>query len=308
MRVARFAMVNRMSLHVPVLADEVVDWLELSLGHTVVDGTLGGGGHTRRLAESVGPQGLTIAVDRDPLAVEKAQHDLSDVGSSVHFIHGNYCDLPELLQQRSVEQVDGILLDLGLSSDQLADADRGFSFDSDGPLDLRFDPSMGQPASKMLNRLSPKKLADILWRYGEERFSRRIARHVVEARRNNPIQTARQLADIVARSIPHRRGRSRIHPATRTFQALRIAINDELNLLERALRRFPSCLCEGGRVAIISFHSLEDRCVKQAFRDSSEYQPLTKKPIRPSETEISQNPRSRSARLRVAKITRDSNS
>jgi 16S rRNA (cytosine1402-N4)-methyltransferase len=186
-----------------------------------------------------------------------------------------------------------------LSSDQLADESRGFSFDSAGPLDLRFNPELGEPAWRLLDRLSAEHLADLIYQYGEERFSRRIARRIVESRRHAPIRTAAQLAQLVRSCVPRSR-HERIDPATRTFQALRIAVNDELKSLENGLRRIPDCLHPGGRFAVISFHSLEDRRVKEAFRQDSRLRILTKKPIRPSELEMSANPRSRSAKLRVA--------
>ena len=200
-----------------------------------------------------------------------------------------------------ISSVDGIVLDLGLSSDQLADATRGFSFDSGGPLDLRFDPQAGQPAWQYLERLDATELANVIYKYGEERHSRRIARSIVEQRKKTPIRTAAQLADIVRRSVPRGRGRPRIDPATRTFQALRIAVNDELGALAEALTKFPDCLAVGGRMAVISFHSLEDRLVKEAFRGDARYEVLTRKPLRPSPDEVQRNPRSRSAKLRVAK-------
>jgi 16S rRNA (cytosine1402-N4)-methyltransferase len=195
--------------------------------------------------------------------------------------------------------VHGVLLDLGLSSDQLADHERGFSFDADGTLDLRFDTSQGEPAWHLLGRLNERRLADILFQLGEERFSRRIARRIVETRRSAPIRTASQLAELVRRCVPRAKNH-RIDPATRTFQALRIAVNDEMGALEAALEQIPDCLLDGGRLAVISFHSLEDRRVKRAFRDDARYMILTKKPIRPIESETLRNPRSRSAKLRVA--------
>jgi 16S rRNA (cytosine1402-N4)-methyltransferase len=283
--------------HVPVLAEEVISWLRPTLGQTVVDGTLGGGGHTRLLAQAVAPAGTVIALDRDPISVERAATQLRDL--PVRALHANYSDLPEILGQLGIETVDAILLDLGLSSDQLAEPDRGFSFHSTGPLDLRFDPSRGEPAWKLLERLSAEHLADLIYRYGEERFSRKIARRIVETRRSAPIRTAADLAEIVRQTIP-RSHAERIDPATRTFQALRIAVNDELKWLEVALRRLPDCLRPSGRVAVISFHSLEDRLVKEAFRGDERLNVLTRRPVRPTEAESATNPRSRSAKLRVA--------
>jgi 16S rRNA (cytosine1402-N4)-methyltransferase len=283
--------------HVPVLSREIVEWLSPSLGRTIVDGTLGGGGHTRLLAEAVGPTGLVIAVDRDLQAVERAAAEMGAL--PVKPLHANYSDIPELLEQIQMPQVDGILLDLGLSSDQLADHERGFSFQSEGPLDLRFDTTRGEPAWKLLQRMSPEHLADLIYKYGEERYSRRIARRIAERRKTEPIRTAAELARVVRGSVPRTRD-ERIDPATRTFQALRIFVNEELKWLEVALRRLPECLKPGGRLAIISFHSLEDRPVKEAFRDDGRLKLLTRRPIRPSDEEIAINPRSRSAKLRVA--------
>ena len=283
--------------HVPVLAREVLEWIRPAVGQTLVDGTLGGGGHARLLAEAVGADGLVIALDRDPSAVERGARELR--GLPVRALHANYSDLPEILKQSNIEVVDGILLDLGLSSDQLADASRGFSFQSTGPLDMRFDPSRGEPAWKLVERLSAEHLADLIYRYGEERYSRRIARRIVEVRRREPVATAADLARVVRESVPRSRD-ERIDPATRTFQALRIAVNDELKWLEVGLRRLPDCLRRGGRLAVISFHSLEDRLAKEAFRDDVRLSVVTRRPIRAGEDEIAANPRSRSARLRVA--------
>jgi 16S rRNA (cytosine1402-N4)-methyltransferase len=288
------------SQHVPVLRQEVIEWLRPAPGQTMVDGTLGGGGHTRLLAEAVRPGGMVIALDRDASAIEKSADRLR--GLPVRALQANYSDLPEVINELGVDRVDGILLDLGLSSDQLADEERGFSFQSEGTLDLRFDASRGEPAWKLVERLSPEHLADLIFRYGEERYSRRIARRIAETRRAAPIRTAAQLAELVRASVPRSRD-ERIDPATRTFQALRIAVNEELKWLEVALRRLPDCLNTGGRLAVISFHSLEDRLVKDAFRDDGRLRLLTRRPVRPSEQEISTNPRSRSAKLRAAERT-----
>jgi 16S rRNA (cytosine1402-N4)-methyltransferase len=285
-------------MHVSVLLDEVIEWLQPRPGGTIVDGTLGGGGHARALAERVGPGGLVIALDRDPAALDRAQGRLA--GLPVRLAQANFCDLPEVLGQWSIREVDGVVLDLGVSSDQLADAARGFSFSADGPFDLRFDTAAGEPAWRLVNRLSAEHLADLIYHYGEERYSRRIARAIVEARRAKPIKRADELAGLVRRCVPAPRGGHSIDAATRTFQALRIATNDELKSLEIALRRIPDCLRPLGRLAVISFHSLEDRRVKEAFRDDPRYVVLTKKPVRPSDEETADNPRARSAKLRVA--------
>ena len=285
-------------VHVPVLLNEIVQWLAPRAGAVLVDGTLGGGGHARALAELVGPQGQVLALDRDPAAVAAAEQNLA--GLPIRPLHANFCDLPEVLAELNIEAVDGVVLDLGQSSDQLSDAERGFSFWAEGPLDLRFDPTRGEPAWRLLERLSATHLADLIYAYGEERLSRRIAAAVVEARRKEPLRTSRQLADLVAQCVPTPRGGHRIHPATRTFQALRIAVNDEIKSLEIALRRIPDCLRSGARFAVISFHSLEDRPTKEAFRDDPRLDVLTRKPLIPTEEEIARNPRARSAKLRVA--------
>jgi 16S rRNA (cytosine1402-N4)-methyltransferase len=291
-------MAESKSVHIPVLLDAVLDGLELKPGMVVVDGTLGGGGHSRALAERIAPDGLLIALDRDPRAIDAGEAFLK--GLPVRLAQANFCDLPEVLEAVNVRQVDGVLLDLGLSSDQLADANRGFSFNSTGELDLRFDTTDGIPAWRLLERLSAEHLADLIYEYGEERFSRRIGRAVAERKRDNPVRTARDLAELVARVVPRSRDTDRIHPATRTFQALRIAVNNELKSLEIALRRIPDCLKPGGRLAIISFHSLEDRRVKEAFQNDSRLKALTRRPIAADDAEKENNPRSRSAKLRVA--------
>jgi 16S rRNA (cytosine1402-N4)-methyltransferase len=239
-----------------------------------------------------------IALDRDPAALAAAERNLA--GLPVKLAHANFAELPEVLAEVGMTHVDGIVLDLGLSSDQLADGQRGFSFDAAGPLDLRFDPNRGQSAARLVNRLSEQQLADLIYQFGEERFSRRIARAIVERRRSGAIESAADLAEVVRRAIPRRQHEARLDPATRTFQALRIAVNEELASLEAALQRLPDCLRPGGRLAIISFHSLEDRRVKDAFRGDPRLKSLTRKPIRPTEAELAANPRSRSAKLRVA--------
>ena len=285
-------------IHVPVLLSEVIEALALRPGMILVDGTLGGGGHTRALAEKVGPDGYVLALDRDPNAVASAEDRLA--GLPIRVAEANFCDLPEVLESIDVPSVDGILLDLGLSSDQLADPGRGFSFSSDGPLDLRFDTSRGEPTWRWMNRMRPESLADLIYAYGEERHSRRIARAILERRSTRPIETAAELAELLRRVIPRSPSQKRLDPATRTFQALRIASNEELKSLEIALRRFPEVMKPGAVLAIISFHSLEDRRVKNAFRDDPRLEVRTKRPIVPADEETEANPRARSARLRVA--------
>lgn len=284
-------------VHVPVLLQEVLDGLMPSPGAVCLDGTLGAGGHTRALAERVGATGRVYAMDRDPAAVELARTTLA--GLPVHLFCANYADAPEILAAEGVEAVDAIVLDLGLSSDQLADRERGFSFAADGPLDLRFDPTRGEPAARLINRLNAEHLADLIYQFGEERHSRRIARAIVAARHERPIETAAALARIIRAAVPFARDQ-RIDPATRTFQALRIAVNEELKWLEVALRRLPKLLRPGGRIAVISFHSLEDRRVKEAFRAGAELEVIARKPITPGDEELLANSRSRSAKLRIA--------
>ena len=288
------------SVHIPVLFDEVLQHLQPTAGGVFVDGTLGGGGHARALAERVGDAGRVIAVDRDGVAVERASTTLT--GLPVSVANASYAEIPEVLDEVGVPAVDGVLLDLGLSSDQLADAARGFSYLSDGELDMRFDLNQGEPAWRMMARMSEEHLANVIYQYGEERFSRRIAKKIVEQRRSEPIRTAAQLADLVRSCVPRSRGHQ-IDPATRTFQALRIAVNGELDELKTALQRIPAYLKPGGRLAIISFHSLEDRIVKEAFRNDDRLIAITRKPIVASDEESSRNPRARSAKLRVAERT-----
>lgn len=289
------------TVHVPVLLRPVLDALSPKPGEIFLDGTLGGGGHTIEIARRVGSDGLVIGCDRDAAALDRTQQRIRMLAEpfSIRMAQANYADFPEVLQALAVPAVDGFLLDLGLSSDQLADRDRGFSFDSDGDLDLRFDATEGLAAFELLARLEESKIADLIYRYGEERFSRRIARRIVRLREEKrPVRTAHDLAEICRRVIP---GHDRIDPATRTFQALRIAVNDELGSLERFLNAASNYLKPQGRIAIISFHSLEDRIVKNALRNDETLEIVTKKPIEADEAEVNENPRSRSAKLRVAR-------
>lgn len=282
--------------HVPVLLHEVLEFLDLHPGLTVIDGTVGAGGHAREILHRIQPGGRLIGLDRDPMMLAHARRALPADG--VELVKASYAELSDVLSEREIESVDRVLVDLGLSSDQLADAARGFSFDSDAGLDMRFDTSRGESAAELVNQSSAEELARIIYEYGEERHSRRIARRIVERR---PIRTAAQLSDAVCSALPKGRGWSRIHPATRVFQALRIAVNGELEQLPELLgEQLPRCLMTGGRAVVISFHSLEDRLVKQAFRDRSRWENLTRKPITPSEAEQQANPRSRSAKLRAA--------
>jgi 16S rRNA (cytosine1402-N4)-methyltransferase len=285
--------------HVPVMPAEVLHYLAPGQGQTIVDATIGGGGHSRLLAEPLGPSGRLIGLDQDAAMLELARPLLA--GWPVTLVHANFDQLREVLNELGLTAVDGVLADLGVSSDQIDAPERGFSFQQSGPLDMRLDPTRGEPASALVRRLSERELADLFWQFGEERFSRRIARKLVEIRRRTPLETTEQLAELVRRCVPRPRGRRvAIDPATRVFQALRIAVNDELGALDRLLAALPGCVRAGGRVVLISFHSLEDRRVKQAFREREHWQPLTPKPVRPGEQEVQRNPRARSAKLRAA--------
>jgi 16S rRNA (cytosine1402-N4)-methyltransferase len=285
--------------HIPVLVAEVLDYLAPQPGQVIADCTVGGGGHTRLLAERVVPGGRVIGLDQDARMLELARPRLANL--PVTLVHRNFEDLLEVLRELGIPQIDAILADVGFSSDQLADPARGLSFVHDGPLDMRLDTSRGEPASAMLRRLHEHELADIFWRYGEERHSRRVAKRIVETRKKLPLATTAELADLVRSCVPRSRGHA-IDPATRVFQALRIAVNDELGALERLLDALPRCLKPGGRAALISFHSLEDRLVKRAFRNREVFEELTRKPIQASDAEIARNPRARSAKLRVARL------
>jgi 16S rRNA (cytosine1402-N4)-methyltransferase len=283
-------------VHRPVLLDEVLFWLAPREGAVLVDGTVGAGGHARALADRVGATGRVIGLDRDPEMLALARQ--ATEGRPVTLVQSPYSEMAEVLDELGIEAVDGILLDLGLSSDQLAWTHRGFSFASEGPLDMRFDPEEGESAADIVNRWSEEDLANLFFEYGEERHSRRVARRIVETRRIERITTTRRLAEIVRRSIPGKWGP--IDPATRVFQALRIRVNDELDHLDAILEQIPDLLRPGGRAAVISFHSLEDRRVKWAFRNEPRLEVLTRKPVTASAEEVAVNPRARSAKLRVA--------
>lgn len=292
--------------HVPVLAAEVLEFLEPAPGQTVVDATVGGGGHARRIADRLRPGGRLIGLDRDPAMLSRACQmlEVATEGVRLDLVHANFDTLPEVLRTLDAGPADSVLADLGVSSDQLDDPERGLSFQKPGPLDMRLDPTRGEPARTLLRRLSERELADIFWKYGEERFSRRIARRIVETRKARPLQTTDQFADLVRHCVPRpRHGGHRIDPATRAFQALRIAVNDELGALDRFLAALPACVKAGGRAVIISFQSLEDRRVKQALRDRQNWENLTRKPVQAGDEELRENPRARSAKLRAARRT-----
>ena len=287
------------SCHIPVLVAEVLEWLCVRPGQLVVDGTVGGGGHASRILVELGLEGRLFGLDRDPAMLEMAATVLDHPGCTLH--QASYSELAAVLSESDQPSgsIDGVLLDLGLSSDQLADDRRGFGFEHDGSLDLRFDTSQGRAAWEWLASVEEGELEQCLRSWGDEPESRRIAGELVRRRKAAPVRTGRDLSEAVADAVGGRRGRR--HPATRVFQALRIAVNDELVHLERALSdSLPASLVPGGRLVVISFHSLEDRIVKRAFGKQDTWTNLTHKPVRPSPREERVNPRSRSARLRAA--------
>jgi 16S rRNA (cytosine1402-N4)-methyltransferase len=302
--------------HTPVLLHEVLKELNPQTNQRFIDATVGAGGHAEAILKATAPNGPVLALDADPTALDIARRRLAPYGSRILFVSANFDQVADIARSNDFLSVQGILFDLGLSSMHLSAAERGFSFQSDGPLDMRFDPSGSTTAADLVNNLSQTELADVLYRFGEERSSRTIARAIVAAR---PLYTTRDLADVVARSVGKRR-ETRIHPATRTFQALRIAVNDELGVLRSTLPKATALLAPGGRLAVISFHSLEDRIVKEFFiRESKDcicppdwpsctcnhratLHIITRKPITASDHEVSTNPRARSAKLRVAEL------
>ena len=286
--------------HDPVLLEETITWLNPQPRQVVVDCTLGRAGHARAIADLLGRDGLLIGLDADPRNLEFAQAQLADAPCKVRLFHANFAELSDVLKETDHETVDGILADLGISTNQLFDGTYGLSFAADMPLDMRIDPRIRQTAADLVNHLREEELADVLYKLAQERFSRRIARKISEARRASPITSTERLADLVRSVIPSRG--DKIDPATRTFMALRMAVNSEVENLEALLEEAPKRLKPGGRFAVISFHSTEDRLVKQAFRSAEQtglVRVLTKKPISPTESEIARNPRSRSAKLRV---------
>ena len=285
--------------HVSVMPGEVVEALDPSRGGVFVDATAGGAGHSAALLAAGGPELRLIACDRDPLAVRTAQSRLAQFGQRALCVHASFDQIPERLAALGITQVDGILADLGLSSQQLADAERGMSFRSSGPLDMRMDPTRGETALELIERLSQDELANVIYELGEERRSRRVARCIKQAFEAGELKDTLELRRAVVRAVgPRRLGG--VDPATRTFQALRIAVNGELDQLVSLLGVAKNLLAPGGIAAIISFHSLEDRLVKRAFLDRSSWHRLNKKPVLAGETELAENPRARSAKLRAA--------
>jgi 16S rRNA (cytosine1402-N4)-methyltransferase len=283
--------------HASVLLAESLELLAVKPGGLYVDGTVGPGGHAAALLERSGPDGRLVGLDRDAEVLEGARERLRTFGARARLVHADYHGIPSVL---GGERADGILLDLGTSSVQLDTPERGFSFRAEGPLDMRMDRTAGETAADVVNRAAERDLADLIYRYGEERNSRRIARAIVAARRQARIRTTTELAAIVRRASGGGR-RPGLDPATRTFQALRIHVNRELEGLGGALAAMAGCLAPGGRLAVIAFHSLEDREVKNTFRELGRggFGVLTRRPVRPSPAEVARNPRSRSARLRA---------
>jgi 16S rRNA (cytosine1402-N4)-methyltransferase len=286
--------------HIPVLVEEVMTFLRCEPGRTYVDATLGGGGHASEILKRAAPDGVVIGIEWDEEALSEARNTLMPFGDRVKIFRENFVHLCDFVK---TESVDGMLLDLGLSSIQVEKSERGFSFKGEGPLDMRMDQRLNRTAADLINRLSPEELEETLFRYGEERWAKRIARAIVQERDQDPLRTTQALRKIVHRAIPRRFHSRRIDPATRTFQAFRIGVNEELENLGKILETGWKVLKRGGRICIISFHSLEDRMVKEAFRrleKQGEMRRLTKKPVTPSEEEQRKNPRSRSAKLRCA--------
>ncbi|GAW67812.1 16S rRNA methyltransferase [Geoanaerobacter pelophilus] len=303
--------------HISVLPDEVLQALSPRSGGVYVDGTLGGAGHAGLILTASSPDGLLIGFDRDEEAIAVARKRLSVFGDRVRIIHRNFAGIAAALAEIGVEGIDGFVLDLGVSSHQLDRDERGFSFMHDAPLDMRMDRSSGESAADLVNTLPESELYRIISEYGEERWAKRVASFIVKARAERPIETTLELVDVIKGSIPKAKWEERLHPATRTFQALRIAVNEELKSLEEGLAGLLSLLKQGGRGAVISFHSLEDRIVKESFRQAAtgctcpkelpvcvcgrvpRFKLVTRKPITAGEAEVAANPRSRSAKLRV---------
>ncbi len=302
--------------HIPVLLNEVVESIAPKDGGVYVDGTFGAGGYTRAVLDAA--DCTVYAIDRDPDAIREGQKLVDAYKGRLHLLHGTFGEMAELVRGEGVDFVDGVMLDIGVSSMQIDRAERGFSFQKDGALDMRMSQN-GLSAADVLNTFGEREIADIIYKYGEERFSRRIAAAVIEQRKTAPFKTTLEFADLIRRTVPHKR--EDIDPATRSFQALRIYVNDELGQLESGLSAAHNLLKAGGRMAVVSFHSLEDRIVKTFMQEKSgktanpsRYMPvvekqaatlktITKKPILPTESETKFNPRARSARLRVAEKT-----
>ncbi|MEW6358238.1 MAG: 16S rRNA (cytosine(1402)-N(4))-methyltransferase RsmH [Planctomycetota bacterium] len=288
-------------VHYPVMVNEALSYLNLQPGMFIVDCTVGAGGHAQEIVSRILPHGFLVGIDQDDRMVEEARRHLARFEPHVELVCDSFRHVADIVAAQGRGAADGMLFDLGVASPQIADPERGFSFSVDGPLDMRMDRRRQRTAADVVNHESEQRLVEIIRTYGEERFARRIARRIVQRRGRGRIRRTLELASIVAEAAP--RWERRIHPATRTFQALRIEVNDELRSLEDAMAQVPGCLKSGGRVVVVSFHSLEDRIVKQAFKRfaaAGEMKILTRRVVRPTEMEIEGNPRSRSARLRAA--------
>jgi len=284
---------------------EVIDYLGLVPGATIVDATIGTGGHSLEILKKITPGGKLIGLDRDENSLAICRQRLAEFNGSFELVHSNFADLDQVLEKLGIERIDGIVFDLGISTYQLKDVERGFSFQQEGPLDMRMDQSSYISAYDLVNNLNESEISNILWSFGQERWHNRIARLLVSQRRIAPIATTSQLADLVMRAIPYRyrKGYYRIHPATRTFQAVRIAVNRELEILEGAVKKAVAVLKEKSRICVISFHSLEDRVIKHTFRALKAeglIDIITAKPMTPVASEIAANPSSRSSKFRVA--------
>ncbi|MBV6457185.1 MAG: Ribosomal RNA small subunit methyltransferase H [Fimbriimonadaceae bacterium] len=299
--------------HESVMVEEVLDHLKLRAGQTVVDGTLGLAGHSLRMAEAIKPGGLLLGMDWDEAMLAEARTRLEAIsGVEIELVNADYRELPSALAKacsshNRAARADGILLDLGLNNAQIEDPVRGISFRSDAPLDMRMDRSSGEPASSWINRASAREIEDVLWNFGDERWARKIAQVITERRKANPIHTTSELVDCVQAAVPAAKRDKRIHPATRTFQAIRIYINRELEGLQEALEEIARCLAQHGRMVVLAYHSGEDRAVKRAFRKLSGegFLELTPKPLVPSDSEVQRNPKSRSAKLRAIERIRE---
>lgn len=292
-------------LHVPVMPEEVIDYLKLAPGQVIVDATMGTGGHSLEILKKITPGGRLIGIDRDEGSLAICRQRLSEFKGACEFVRANFSELDRALKGLGIDNIDGIVFDLGISTYQLKDAQRGFSFQEEGPLDMRLDKGSYISAYDLINNLNEEEISQMLWNFGQERWHNRIARLLIEERRNYPIATTKQLAALVMRAIPRRYRRSyyRIHPATRTFQAVRIAVNRELEILESAIKKAVAILNKQARICVISFHSLEDRVIKHTFRALKAdgiIDIITAKPLVPAASEIGRNPSSRSSKLRVA--------
>lgn len=290
--------------HIPVLTAPLLEWIQLPMDGIMVDATVGHGGHSRMFGRLLGPEGEIIGLDVDEKSIQRARDNLTDLDCKVVLLRENFREICGVLREQHIDKVDFILADLGFCSGQLEDADRGLSFQTPMPLDMRLDDRLTTTAADLINGLGQKELADLIFEYGQDRASRRIARFIVQQRSQKKFTTTTELAAVISKALGRPRGPRQIHPATRTFQALRIAVNRELESLETLLDAAPDLLKSGGQIAIISFHSLEDGRVKHDFRRRKAdglYEIITKKPITADQDEIRNNPRSRSAKLRIAK-------